>query len=148
MSTEQQPKGGGGAAQAPATRKQELLDLLATLTPQEKYEYGLAPRPDTPKSKTPKFSEALDRVAEADIPKVVRACRAGIAHVAKNPDEQVQALELLRQVSPAVAQAAQDNSAYRLKPLVHSLHVAATYLQSPEAAAKRAAAKLRVPVEP
>jgi hypothetical protein len=143
-----------GAAAAPKSdapiSRASFLGFLASLTVEEKAEYGLAPAPAVARSTTPKFSEHLDRVKEEDIAKVVQACRKGISHVAANaqdPNAQAQALEHLQQVSPSLAQAASTNSLYRGKPIVHSLHVAAQYLQSPEAHAKREAAKRRVPVE-
>jgi hypothetical protein len=130
----------------------QVLAVLATLSPQERAEYGIGTLPATPQSQTPKLSPVLDKIAEGDIPKVVEACRKGIRHVAENSstaaaaqEADFAALQMLSDVAPYVGAAAQRNSQYRGKPFVHSLRQVSEYLQSPQAADKRAAAKLRVP---
>jgi hypothetical protein len=125
----------------------DVLEVIKSLSPQEKFELGVGPAPATPTSQTPKLSPLLDKVAEADIPRVVQACRQGLKAAADDPstgEDKVGAP--LGAVSAGLLAAAQANSLYRKKPLVHSLRVISEYLQSEQAAAKRAA-KLRVPAD-
>lgn len=123
--------------------KDELLAGLASLSAEEKAAIGIGSY-QPPAVGVEKFSVALDRVDEENIPAVVNACRAGIKQAATDGDDG-KALEPLAKVSPALADAASRNSRRRYKPNVHSLAVAIQYLQSPQAAAKREAAKRRVP---
>lgn len=124
--------------------RSDVLAVLRSLSPQERYEYGIGPAPASRTSDTPKLQPLLDQVAEADIGKVVNACRAGIKAVAEGGADS-ESVTALRAVSPRLADTCVENSAYRRKSLVHSVRTCAEYLQSPEAAAKRAAARLRVP---
>lgn len=130
----------------------ELIRTLATLTPEERA--AVLGASSAPASSSPKFSVALDRVADADVPKVVNACRKGLRYVAENPenlnaqDLDTAAVAYVEKVDPVLAQAARNNSTRRGKPYAHSLAVAVTYLQSAEFEAKRAAARRRVPAEP
>ncbi len=115
----------------------ELLRALARLTPEEKQAAQSILGGAAPPSDTPRFSKALDQVAESDVDKVVEACVRGLTYAASNPGDAYGALQPLQQVAPVVASAAQANSAHRNKPISHSLKVAADYLLSPQAEQRR-----------
>lgn len=115
----------------------ELLRALAGLTPEEKAAASAILGGAAPPTETPKFSRALDQVAEGDVDKVVEACVRGLAYCAANPQDDFGGLQFVQQVAPVVASAAQANSGHRRKSIAHSLKVAADYLLSPEADQRR-----------
>jgi hypothetical protein len=131
--------------------KAELLAALASLSADERAAILGGASPGKGSSDTPKFSVALDQVADGDIAEVVNACRAGLKAIAaaEGPAAIAQAesdaYAAVAKVAPVVASAAQTNSNYRRKPFAHSLAVAVTYLQSEQADAKRAAKRRKVP---
>lgn len=129
--------------------KADLFRALAGMSPEERAAlFGSVST--TPTNTGPKFSAALDRVTEEATADVVNACRRGIRVAMERPgdrDQDLLALNVLAEVDPVLARAAQTNSDYRRKPYAHSLVVAADYLQSEARHAKLAAAKRRVPVE-
>jgi hypothetical protein len=133
--------------------KSELLSALAALTDDEKRALLGTPLSASAAASSPKFSPALDQVADEAIADVVNACRAGLKAITEATERGPDAVSVaegeadaaLARVSPVVAAAARANSRYRNKSLAHSLAVAITYLQSPQAEAKRAAKRRKVP---
>lgn len=94
-----------------------------------------------------KMTPVLDALSDADVPKVVHACRAGLKHAltAATPEADFEALQQVGQAFPAVAAVARANSEYRRKPYAHSLNVICDYLQSETSHGKREAKRREVP---
>jgi hypothetical protein len=79
--------------------------------------------------KGPKWGSIIDAVPVADVDRVIDACREGLKVDPLGDDGPDGQLKPLRAIAPAVAAAAQANSAYRGKPIAHSLQVVIARLE-------------------
>lgn len=128
--------------------KAELLKVVASLSPEEKAAIGIGPAPARAPVAAHKWNATADAVPDGDVARVVNACRAGIKHVADNPgraEADGEAMQMLAEVAPALAAGVRESCHVRRQSYAWGLARVTSYMQSEGFAAKREAARRRVP---